>query len=938
MWRSLANERDRSRRRHSAFPLRQRPGGRSLTALSVTTVLLVLVLAYAGAEAQTSPPSISGVGAREITDTTALLAGEVNPNGLHTTYRFEYGTGTSYGSTTVVDNAGSGTAGVPATKVVGGLQPNTTYHFRLVATNDAGQAQGPDQTFTTAANPPQPDGRVYEMVSPLDKNGGDIDRDFVALGVSSQSGAAASGDAAAFTSRLQFAGIESGALQPTYVAWRADTGWTTEGVTPPIANVFPDGPELPRVMGLSLDLSKAFARAGALLTPGAGDLGGSFGLYMRSSGNAERYTLLSAPWTSLGPDTLRNRRVARFEYVADTPDSRQVVFNATRQLLPEGDPPACSWCDAPGPRAVYEWVDGSLRLASVPPPGVSFDFNNPIVAGLRERGLTANLPGEHVISDDGRRLFFTATVPGKGQQLFVRQDGTTTVHVSRSQVHPDPFVPAAAPRFWAAKAGDGSVAFFTAEEPLTAGASGSDVSLYRWDATALEGQRLTELSRDPAGTPVVLGPAAVSDDATSVAFVAHGLLDPDDATGDPDDATGAVRGEPNLYLWRQGEDVQYIATLNDSDTDPTPGTAIRDAQMWTLRGDQGGRAARISANGERLLFASFAPPPDSDYDTTEETAEACGNPAAGGDTCRQIYLYDARRDELNCLTCVAGVPVTGDADLFGNSEGAQPGNLPVDAPYRQPRNLSPDGTRAFFETARPLVSGDRNTKLDVYVWEDRNLDGQGELRLISTGRSTTDSKFVDASVSGDDVFFTTREQLVGIDTDSLVDLYDARVGGGIAAQNPPPVTQCQGDECQGALFGPPFLPGVGSDGASHGNLRPRPRPSFSVRRLSPRQRAQLARGRPVAVRVRVNRGGTVRLTASAKLGRRMRPVARASKFARRAGMVRLRLRLSAGARRALARRGRLSVRMAVTFAGADEARTSTLRLQRTGSSGEGRAR
>ena len=94
-----------------------------------------------------------------------------------------------------------------------------------------------------------------------------------------------------------------------------------------------------------------------------------------------------------------------------------------------------------------------------------------------------------------------------------------------------------------------------------------------------------------------------------------------------------------------------------------------------------------------------------------------------------------------------------------------------------PRNLSADGQRAFFETARPLLAADENHATDVYEWEDSDLDGVGELRLISTGRNATDSEFLDASPSGNDVFFTARDQLVGMDDDeSQVDLYDARDG------------------------------------------------------------------------------------------------------------------------------------------------------------------
>jgi hypothetical protein len=236
-------------------------------------------------------PSISGVGAREITDTTAVLSGQVDPNHSQTTYQFEYGTDISYGNSTPVDSAGSGARGVAVSKAITGLQPNTEYHFRLVASNAAGPAESADQTFTTDANPPQPSGRAYEMVSPLDKNGGDIVRDVkTAALLAVQTGAAASGDAVAYLSRVSFGDLESGAGSlniPNYLARRGDDGWTTEGINPPVAGDFPGGEaEAPRVTGLSLDTSGSFGMSGALLTPEAARLNGSSGLYMRGAGQS----------------------------------------------------------------------------------------------------------------------------------------------------------------------------------------------------------------------------------------------------------------------------------------------------------------------------------------------------------------------------------------------------------------------------------------------------------------------------------------------------------------------------------------------------------------------------------------------------------------------------------------------------------------------------
>lgn len=127
------------------------------SSLSVAVAVLALAAAPALAasppavdleQAQLSPLDIS---------TSQLLEAQINPNGLDTTYHFEYGTTTSYGTSAPVPDAdeSSGTANYGGTgdfrviQRISGLQPNTTYHFRVVATNAAGTTPGADQTFAT---------------------------------------------------------------------------------------------------------------------------------------------------------------------------------------------------------------------------------------------------------------------------------------------------------------------------------------------------------------------------------------------------------------------------------------------------------------------------------------------------------------------------------------------------------------------------------------------------------------------------------------------------------------------------------------------------------------------------------------------------------------------------------------------------------------------
>ncbi len=100
-----------------------------------------------------SAPAVVTGDASAIAPTTATLHGAVNPNGLSTTWWFEYGTSTGYGTKTSSHGAGSGTAARGASLGIKSLRAGTTYHFRLVAQNSKGRVAGADRTFSTVGAP-----------------------------------------------------------------------------------------------------------------------------------------------------------------------------------------------------------------------------------------------------------------------------------------------------------------------------------------------------------------------------------------------------------------------------------------------------------------------------------------------------------------------------------------------------------------------------------------------------------------------------------------------------------------------------------------------------------------------------------------------------------------------------------------------------------------
>jgi len=107
-------------------------------------------------------PSATTLAASAVTAGTATLNASINPNGAATTFSFQYGTNTAYGSATPVVTLTAGTAAVTTNVTVTGLQAGRIYHYRVVATNSAGSASGSDLTFTTlSATPPQLGGLSY---------------------------------------------------------------------------------------------------------------------------------------------------------------------------------------------------------------------------------------------------------------------------------------------------------------------------------------------------------------------------------------------------------------------------------------------------------------------------------------------------------------------------------------------------------------------------------------------------------------------------------------------------------------------------------------------------------------------------------------------------------------------------------------------------------
>jgi predicted lipoprotein with Yx(FWY)xxD motif len=147
-------------------------GGRMRLAIGIGLCTSLIASVALGGVASAAEPEIPPI----VTTSPAVavaggytLAGTIYTYSLDTTYHFEYGTTTAYGTSVPVPDADAGTDPVvPVSQTVSGLAPNTSYHFRIVADNSKGPGDSPDATFTTAADPsaPPPAGPVPTAPAP----------------------------------------------------------------------------------------------------------------------------------------------------------------------------------------------------------------------------------------------------------------------------------------------------------------------------------------------------------------------------------------------------------------------------------------------------------------------------------------------------------------------------------------------------------------------------------------------------------------------------------------------------------------------------------------------------------------------------------------------------------------------------------------------------
>ena len=744
----------------------------------------------------------------EIGASEAKLGALVNPGAIQTTYRFEYGPTSAFGSSTPSPegSVGEGVESHAVWASASGLTAGTTYHYRVVATNEVGTAYGPDQTFTTltaeeAACPNEPvrggfsgklpDCRGYELVTPPVKSSSEFD------GKNEEaysSRVAADGEAVTLHTPEPRPGAPTAGEE--YVATRGAGGWVAEDIMPLESY---DGVVCPRyqpVYAYSEQFTKDVIRAGG------GSRASAAGNTHEDpeSCNPEGRQVVSGEPVGYENLLVRDNAIGTYQLVNVTPpgvtpadahfqaasaDLGHVIFTETSPLAAGA---------RYGVENLYEWDEGALRLVSVLPDGTA------VPGSLAARAATPEHEG--VVSSDGSHVLFTY-----GGALYDRIDGQRTVQIDEQQGGSGP---GGGGRFLTAS-GDGSKVFFTdcnrLTEDSTAVVSGNcrtfdprfeeptGNDLYEYDV--LTG-RLTDLTvdtnaSDTLGADVQRVTPLGRHDSSYVYFTAKAVLASNTreiTNGEGKTVVeGAEAGKENLYLWN-GEDTTFIAT----------GVEYNHGGETPLSHEQ------TSPDGKWLAFESKKSL--TGYDNAGPNNESASS---------EFFLYSAGSGShpptLACASCnpTGELPVAGGGMVpsQGNSVGETAGVF-------SSRHLLTDTGQVFFETAEALVPSDTNGVFDVYEYEG------GHVYLISSGTSSFGSKLEGASESGNDVFFRSNQALVPQDNqEGMIVIYDARVAGGLLAPASPPACTTA-DACRTPVSPQPSIYGAPASQtfSGLGNLAP----------------------------------------------------------------------------------------------------------------------
>jgi hypothetical protein len=748
--------------------------------------------------------------------------------------------------------------------------------------------EGLDQTFTTqgtATGFRLPDGRGWEQVSPVDKYGASLQPLTLEGGVIE---AAADGSAITYVADAPAVSEPAGSVSFNYTQMLSTRGsgggWSSRDLTTPHKEA--DGIEVgydDEYKVFSSDLKEAVVepRGEPDVSPLSAEASEK-SIYLRKGllegEGATLYTPLVddadvTPGIHYGKETKSPNIRGNLSFIAAAENAKHVVLYSGVPLLTD---------NAEAHPAYYEWTEGTLRPVSILPDGDWLE--QPTLASIG--GYSVNV--RNAISSDGQRVFWETegTAPG-GEHLYMRdtaEEKTVQLDLPEEHVVGAPANSAHEVTFQYATP-DGTRVYFTDERRLTSDATAESGKPELYEYNTLTG-KLNDLTANHKGTTSgdvqdqIIG---ATNNGEYVYFVANGVLANGASVG-ACEQYGNPHATCNLYVAHVDDGVvttTLIAALSDEDEHDWQSNANGEPGLF-------GVTARMSPNGEYLAFMSNRKL--TGYDNTDVSEEEAVPGEGKQHADEEVFLYDANTNDLACASCDPtgarphGVfdPALGDptfeneglgllVDRPGIWEGHWlAGSLPGwtkwgagQAQY-QSRYLSNEG-RLFFDAADALVPQDTNGKEDVYEYEPEHVGGQetpcgeaaesgsevfkhehpftgaggpgetaagtepgGCVGLISSGTSTKESAFLDASENGADVFFLTASPLSLSDSDQSYDVYDAHACTSespclnTAVVSPPPCTTA--DSCRAASTPQPAIFGAPASAtfAGAGNAAPSP--------------------------------------------------------------------------------------------------------------------
>jgi hypothetical protein len=700
---------------------------------------------FAFFESSVGPPEVKSFSSAHVTEDEAELRAQINPRNLETTYAFELkAVGAGAWSPVGQGTVPGGNLDAEATAVAVDLTPGTSYLFRVVATNE----EGSDEAEASFATYPRLPAEPTSCPNALRRTG-------------------------------------PSALLPDCRAYELVTPADTNG-HPPLGTrnagdnftnrqVSPAGDKLPfRVEGGSL--------------PGLGGTGSLFGDPYLATRTADG-------WST--------------DYIGPSPTQATAVAAGTSSP----DQGYSFWVAEGSGSAVLGGITHNVRYPdghSEPLGQGSIGFDPEATGKLISEG------GGHIIFVTGAGASSTTAVQlepeaaPNGTQAVYDRTADGTLHVISLGPGNTPFVADEHAGYEGASLDGVGVAFEVADKlylrydnqetyeigqgvDFAGVAEGGRRVFYVQDgdlkAFDVE-EGVIEFSESGDVVPV-----QVSADGTAAYFVSPSVLTPGEANPEGDEAQS---GAENLYLSREGA-LTYVATVTDRDVEGSVDSGSEHLDglgLWVdsvgpnPSGRLGNVPARATPDGSVLLFTSRA-------------ALAGYDPEGHA----EVYRYDSGGAKLQCLSCnPTGATAASEATLQSRT---REGELLLFSAQAWLESLRADGRRAFFQSSEALVARDSDGLQDVYQWEDQGVGScdrpDGCVQLISSPHSLRNEYLWAVSRSGDDVFFLSSERLVGADADETPSVYDARVGGGFAEEEPP---ICEGEGCRPQLSPPPSLPGA----------------------------------------------------------------------------------------------------------------------------------